>query len=271
MAAPRGRAQSKKDKWKSKNWYSIKAPDMFNRAKIAEALSDEPEKLIGRTTEVTVQDITGDFSKMHIKVKLKIFDVRGMDAYTVFVGHDMTSDYVRRMTRRKRTKTDVIIDVYTRDEYLIRLKPLIISERRIKSSQQSAIREIVLKTIEKYAGTRTISEVVKGIISGEMGKVTAVACKVIQPSQRVEIRKSDVLQTGKIEHVYEDEHEGEEEDSFAGEEPTEALAEPVEEPAVEEAAEEEPPEEPGEEAVEEPSEDAEEPAEESSEEEKPDE
>ena len=206
---------------------------MFNRAKIAEALSDEPDKLIGRITEVTVQDITGDFSKMHLKMAFKIDDVRGMDAYTTFVGHDMTSDYVRRMTRRKRTKTDVIIDVYTRDEFLIRIKPLVISERRIKSSQQTAIREIVKTTIEKYCAKRTIAEVVKGIISGEIGKEAAVACKVIQPMQRVEIRKSEVLSQGKIEHIYDDEHEEETE-----EEPAEEPAE-TEEPAAEEEAAEE--------------------------------
>lgn len=233
MAAPRGRGPAKKDKWKSKSWYNVKAPDMFNRAKIAEALSDEPDKLIGRVTHVTVQDITGDFSKMHIKTAFKIIDVRGMDAYTTFIGHDMTSDYVRRMTRRKRTKTDVIIDVYTRDEFLIRLKPLVISERRIKSSQQTAIRGVVKTTIEKYCAKRTISEVVKGIISGEMGKEAAVACKAIQPMQRVEIRKSEVISQGDVKHIYEDPLGSENEAEAPSEEPD------VEQEAVEEAPEEE--------------------------------
>ena len=212
---------------------------MFNRAKIAEALSDDPEKLIGRITHVTVQDITGDFSKMHIKTAFRIVDVRGMDAYTTFIGHDMTSDYVRRMTRRKRTKTDVIIDVYTRDEFLIRLKPLIISERRIKSSQQTAIRAIVKETIEKYCAKRTIAEVVKGIISGEMGKDAAVKCKIIQPMQRVEIRKSEVITQGKLELIYDDPMEGEEE-AKKEEKPVEEKAKKS---AKKEADEEEAPEE----------------------------
>lgn len=239
MVASRGRSPSKKDKWKSKKWYNIMAPDMFNRQKVAEALSDEPEKLFGRITEVTVQDITGDFSKMHIKLKFKTNDVRGMDVFTTFIGHDMTSDYVRRMTRRKRTKTDAIVDVYTRDKFLIRIKALVISERRIKSSQQSAIRHLVHQTIQKYASKRSISEVVNGIISGEMGKEAAVACKIIQPLQRVEIRKSEVLSQGIIEHVYEDEHE-EKTDDEQEEKAEEELIEPEDEveAAVEEVVEE---------------------------------
>ena len=49
MPAPKskgkGRAASRsKDKWKSKLWYDIMAPDMFNRQKVAETLADDPEK-----------------------------------------------------------------------------------------------------------------------------------------------------------------------------------------------------------------------------------
>ena len=62
MAAPKGRSSGRKDKWKAKSWYNVMAPDMFNRAKIAEALSDEPDKMIGRVAEVTAQDVTNDFS-----------------------------------------------------------------------------------------------------------------------------------------------------------------------------------------------------------------
>ncbi len=229
MAAPRGRGGPKKDKWKSKSWYNVMAPDMFDRAKVSEALADEPEKLIGRVAEVTVQDLTGDFAKMHIKMSFKIIDVRGSDAHTTFVGHDMASDYVRRMTRRKRTKTDLIVDAYTRDKFLLRIKPLIISERRIKSSQQTAIRKKVYDVINNYTRTRSLNEVVKGIIGGQMGREAAVACKVIQPMQRVEIRKTEVLRQGDIVHVYEDEHEEEEAAEVVEEKP---VAEEVPEPPV---------------------------------------
>ena len=237
MAAPRGRSGPKKDKWKSKSWYSVMAPDMFDRTKVSEALADEPEKLIGRVAEVTVQDLTGDFAKMHIKMRFKIIDVRGMEAHTTFIGHNMTSDYVRRMTRRKRTKTDLIVDVYTRDKFLLRIKPLIISERRIKSSQQTAIRLKVHDVINDYTRTRSLNEVMKGIIGGQMGREAAVACKTIQPMQRVEIRRTEVLKQGEIVHIYEDEHETEEvseEAVVAPETPEEA---PVKEAPVEEKSE----------------------------------
>jgi small subunit ribosomal protein S3Ae len=231
MAAPKGRASGRKDKWKAKNWYNLIAPDMFNRAKIAEALSDEPDKLVGRVVEVTAHDVTGDFSKMHIKLKFKVTDVRGLDAHTYFIGHDMTSDYVRRMTRRRKSKIDTTVDVTTRDDFIIRLKPLAISGRRIRSSQQSAMRVTMDKVIKDFCSKKALDEVVKSIISGQLAKNVAVACKPIQPLQRVEIRKSEILRKGFIPPAPDEPEETEEE--------PEPIKEPAEKAPSDEGGEEE--------------------------------
>src|SRR4030067_3291557 len=115
----RAAAKKGKDKWRSKEWYKVFAPEMFSKMQLGETPADSPEGVMGRITEATVQDLTGDFSKMHIKIKFKVNDVRGLDAHTVFIGHDLTSDYVRRLTRRQRTNTDAVVDVTTKDSWEI--------------------------------------------------------------------------------------------------------------------------------------------------------
>jgi len=191
-------AKKVKDKWKSKSWYSILAPDMFNRMTIGETLTDDPAKLQGRITEATVQDLTGDFSKMHIKLMLKALDVRGNEVFTQFVGHDMTSDYIRRLTRRKRTRTDSVIEVITKDNWKVHVKPMVITDRRIQSAKQTAIRTIMQKTIKEIGARGTIGDLVRVMISGELSKEVAQACKKVQPISRVEIRKSEVVAMGKL-------------------------------------------------------------------------
>lgn len=264
-------ARKIKDKWKAKNWYNLIAPTMFNKALIGETLADDPEILMGRISEVTVQDLTGDFSKMHIKLAFKIQDVRGNDAHTQFVGHDLTSDYVRRLTRRKKTRTDSTVDVVTKDGTGIRVKPMAIADRRIQSSKQTAIREVMEQVVTNAAKEKTIGEFVKAIISGELAKSVAVACKPIQPMQRVEIRKSEVVSFGELpempeeELIEESEEPLEEKPEEVAEELGEVAEEPVGEPAEEDLTEEtveteeveieaepEPPEEPAEEPEEEP-------------------
>jgi small subunit ribosomal protein S3Ae len=211
MPAPKPKAKGRatKDKWKSKNWYSVMAPEMFSRQKVAETLTDEPEKLVGRIAEVTVQDINGDFSKMHIKLKFKVNDIRGTEAHTYFIGHDMSSDYVRRMTRRRKSKIDMVVDTKTRDDYIIRLKPLAISGNRVRSSQQSAIRHIMNNVLTEFCTTKPLDEIVKAIISGQLAKIAASACKPIHPLQRVEIQKSEILKAGFIPELAAEPESGE--------------------------------------------------------------
>ena len=221
----RGSSRKVKDKWKSKEWYKLRAPRMFNEAEIGETPSADPEFILGRTVEVTVQELTGDYSKMNIKLKFKVTDVDGYDAKTVFVGHELTSEYVRRLTRRKKTKTDHVVDVTTKDGFVLRVKPMSIADRRIQSSQEDAMRRILAETLIQMGKDNNLSDLIKAVISGDMSKDLAKACRVIIPIKRIEIRKTEVLSMG----------EGEPEsimETVAPAEETEEEA-PAEEPAEE--------------------------------------
>ena len=218
-----------KDKWKMKEWYNVHAPRMFNETVIGETPAADPEFLIGRQSEVTVQDLTGDFSKMHIKLRFKIVGYDGHEAKTELIGHDLTSDYVRRLTRRKKTKTDHVVDVKTADGFVLRLKTMSIADRRIQASQEEGMRAAIAAYLTSYAAENKLSDVIKAIISGDMAKDTAKACHAIIPIKRIEIRKSEVLVRG----------EGEPESIIEAEAPAEEPAaeapaeEPVEAPAEE--------------------------------------
>src|SRR5881296_1755679 len=191
MAEKKSRAAARKikDKWKAKVWYNLLAPEMFNKQLLGETPTDTPDKLVGRVTEVTVQDLTGDFSKMHIKLLFRVNAVQGQDALTQFVGHDMTSDYIRRLTRRKRTRTDLTVDVVTKDHWNVRVKPMAITDRRIQTSKQRVIRTIMAKLVADVAAKQSI---------GDLAKTIAQGCKPIHPVSRVEVRKSEVWAMGEI-------------------------------------------------------------------------
>jgi small subunit ribosomal protein S3Ae len=218
----RATAKKVKDRWRAKEWYKVYAPDMFSRMQLGETPADSADTVMGRITEATVQDLTGDFSKMHIKLKFKVHDVRGFEAHTMFAGHDLTSDYVRRLTRRKRTKTDTVVKVVTKDGWGVVIKPMAVSEQRIQASQETAIRRIMDEEIRRVASGVTIGELVRMLIMGDMSKAVSEASRKIVPIKRIEIRRSDVISLGKL--------------PVPGEETPINAPEPVEEPPVEEAA-----------------------------------
>lgn len=189
-------ARKVRDRWRAKTWYDVLSPEMFNEQPIAETIADEPEKVIGRVCETTMQDVAGDFSKMHIKLYFKVHKVRGQEALTDFIGHEMTSDYIRRMTRRKRSKIDIVTDAETSDGWQVRVKPMAITDKRIKSSQESAIREIAIETTEEAAAASSFAEFTKLILDGALATRIYKDAKPIYPVKRVEIQKSQVLGLG---------------------------------------------------------------------------
>src|SRR5579863_1270182 len=102
-------ARTVKDKWRSKHWFKVRAPGLFQHAEIGETMASDPEQVTGRTLETTLQDLSGgaDVGKAHIKLRFQIERVGGDGvAETRFIGHELTSDYVRRLARRKRSKID---------------------------------------------------------------------------------------------------------------------------------------------------------------------
>lgn len=185
-----------KDKWRAKEWYKVIAPEIFDNKVIAETLADSKEKLIGRTVEGTLQDIIGDSSKMHVKLRFQIKEVRGNDALTKFVGQEMTSDYIRRQVRKRKSKLDGVFDVITKDSYKIRIKPMAVTDRRIQNAQLTMIRNAMQNYLIEDGKKKTMAEMVREIISGEMGTKLFKSCKHIYPLKRVEIRKSEIIEEG---------------------------------------------------------------------------
>jgi len=227
-------------KKKQKIWYSLIAPSMFGKKKIGETPADDPEKVLGRTVEVSLQELTGDFAKAHLKVILKVVDIKGLEAHTVFIGHSTTTDYVKRMARRHKSKIDGVFDVTTKDGKRIRVKPSAYTAKRIQTSQKRAIRAVMKQVIETMAQNNTLEDFVKFMLDGEIGKQTYKLAKPIYPVKRVEVHKSELLEVPKVEVKKEEELEEEIEEEKEIEEP-EAEEEIIEEKELEteEAKEEE--------------------------------
>jgi len=195
MAKARARttARKVKDKWKSKNWYQILAPTLFDAIPVAETLSETPDNLIGRVTEVSLQDITNDFRKSHIKLAFKVERVEQTSAYTTLKGTALTSDYLRRMIRRRKSRIDGVFDVETRDGALVRIKPFAIAEKRIQSSQKKLIRNVMNDVIQKEGKAKTLNEFIRDSIDGKIGSEIHKHCKIYYPVKRIEVNKTEVM------------------------------------------------------------------------------
>ena len=100
------------DKWRSKKWYTVVAPEYFGSVEIGSVPADEPEKLTGRIVESTLYDIIDDFAYQYLKMYFQIVDIEGKRAKTVFRGHEYSRDYLRSLVRRRTTRLGVRLRRY---------------------------------------------------------------------------------------------------------------------------------------------------------------
>ncbi|UOY09530.1 30S ribosomal protein S3ae [Methanonatronarchaeum sp. AMET6-2] len=184
--------KSRKFGWEAKDWYTVIASEMFGESKIGETPADEPSKVTGRVIETTVGDLTGDFSKNNVKIYFKINKVSGNEAYTQFIGHELTSDYVGSLIRRRTDKIDLTVDVLTKDGYKIRVKPILFTVKRAKSSQKKGLRKKGTEVIKTKAKTMDYSQFAQELVTGKIASGIYQTVKSIYPLRRVEIRKSEV-------------------------------------------------------------------------------
>ena len=198
-AASRAAARKQKDKWKAKRWYTIRAPRQpWHFKVIGETLGEEDELLIGRMYEITQQEVDGDFSKMHVKMKFRVTEIIGQDAITEFAGHEVLKDHVRRQVRRYRGKIDDVIDAITEDGYYVRIKPFMITQGRVKTSQKQGIREACRNTVLQAAAGNTWIALQKMMLSGELEQLIDKSVRKVANVKTIIIRKSQLVQDGVI-------------------------------------------------------------------------
>ena len=183
-----------RDTWKEKSWYTIKTPVNFEDKEIGETPARDPDLLIGRGVEVTMRELTGDFSKQYIKLRFEIDNVAGEVANTKFTGHKTTTDYVRSMIRRGTSRIDASAVVTTKDDRKIKLQVLAVTIRRAKSSQQRYMRSVIEDLLREAATEKSFDELVKVCVNGKLASEIYHKAKKIYPLKRVEIIKSKVIE-----------------------------------------------------------------------------
>ncbi len=187
------RSPRKVDGWKSKQWYSIVTPEMMGQQDIGETPASDPQLLMGRIIEITLGDVTNDMSKQNIKMSLMIDQVGGDSAYTKFMGHELTRDYLRSLVKRQTSMITSYMDVMTKDGYKVRVKPTCFTIKRAKASQIKAIRHIMTTIVRRKAQKLDFNTFVQDAVLGKLSAQIYRDVKGVYPLRRVEILKTHVL------------------------------------------------------------------------------
>lgn len=213
----KGKKGSKKktvDPFTRKEWYDVKAPNMFKKRELgktfvnrSQGLKIASEGLKGRVFESSHADLQED-EIAYRKFKLIAEEVQGKNVLTNFHGMDLTSDKLRSLVKKWQSLVEGFVDVKTTDGYLLRFFAIGFTKRApnqikkhcyCKSSQKRAIRRKMMDIITKEVSTSDLKEVVNKLIPDSMAKDIEKRCASIFPLHDVMIRKVKVLRRPKLD------------------------------------------------------------------------
>ncbi|MDO8871670.1 MAG: 30S ribosomal protein S3ae [Methanoregula sp.] len=178
--------------WKAKSWFRVHTPDNLGKVFIGDTIANDAESVVGRIMTSTLGEITNDYARQHMKMSFKINSVAGDSAYTEFVGHDVTRDYLRSLVKRRSSRIDCHVPLVTKDGKKVHLTISCYTFARANISQEHAIRKIITEAVTAQASAWDLTTLVNVIVSGEISRDLFKAVKIIYPTRRVEIVKSKV-------------------------------------------------------------------------------
>jgi len=178
--------------WKAKSWYKVYTPDVLGKTYMGDTIANDAESVVGRIMQTTLGEIINDYSRQNVKMKFRIATVTGDAAYTEFVGHELTRDYLRSLVKRRTSRIDSHVPVQTKDGKTAELTVTCYTLTRANLSQTHAIRGLMTARVLEIAKEGDFNALLNAIVSGEISKELFKSVKPLFPVRRVEIIKSKV-------------------------------------------------------------------------------
>ncbi|MCA9485408.1 MAG: hypothetical protein KC506_01025, partial [Nanoarchaeota archaeon] len=104
------------------------------------------------------------------------------------------TSYIRRVMRKSADYCEDSFEAECRDS-IVRIKPLLVTRRRVSRAVLKALRDSTKKLLETYLKTRTSQEVFSELMANKLQKQMATKLKKIYPLALSEIRMLQIVKT----------------------------------------------------------------------------
>lgn len=182
------------DTWKKKKWFTIYAPNLFDRRELAETIAEKPETLINRVISVSARDVSNQPKKQHISLLFKVNDVQGLKAFTKLMGHEIKSSFLKRLIRRRSSKIETNQVVELKNKEKAKVKTVILSVRKLRKNQETAIRKIMMEKIDYEGRKKDFDDLVQELVFGHTASKIESEAKKIGLIKRIEVVSSRLIE-----------------------------------------------------------------------------
>ena len=183
------------DKWKSKKWYSVHAPPIFESREICEIVSSDDKNIVNRVIKRSIADMGLNVGShqlsMFTHLNFRISDIKGMTANTALIGHEVSSTYIKTFARRGKSLIHEVIDIKTRDGVDVRIKIIAVTGAKVSENTRRNIRSAIVEETKKVASEMKFDDLMQDLIYGRFSSKIFNRLKQITKMRRVEVRKSE--------------------------------------------------------------------------------
>jgi ribosomal protein S3AE len=178
---------------KGKEWYVLLAPKLFKEKEIGETPVADAKTLINRQIEVYLMNLIDDFSKYYMKFFFKVKEIEDDKAKTEFSGLECLRDYISRMIRYGIARVDTVQDLITSDKVKLRVKSIIITNKKIRKNVEINLKNLIEDMIKKTVESNKLDDFIKKVISDDLKNSVLNEGSKIYPIRNFEIRKVEML------------------------------------------------------------------------------
>jgi len=188
------------DKWKTKKWYELVAPDMFNNKVIGETVTSDPDNLLNRIviTNLGELEASGEINRRTFtstRVKLRIYKVAGKSAYTKYIGHGIIPSYLKMIARKGRTIIDSVVDEKTKDKKGVRMKMVAITASNVSYNTKKNLRADMAEEVHNIVKEFELEKLISESLQGKVSSRVYSRLKKITKMLKVEIKKLELEET----------------------------------------------------------------------------
>ena len=175
-------------KWKRKRWIPIVSPKLFNHREIGTTFLENDSDAIGRTAEASLGLLTGNIRRQNIILKFKVTGVQNERAQTSILEYKMQPASTKRLVRKSMSKIEDSFCCKTKDEIIIRIKPLLTTRSRANTSAKRAISHKLRQHIVNYVNRINFETLIQDLVNMRLQKELKGVLSKIAPLRACHVR-----------------------------------------------------------------------------------
>lgn len=181
------------DKWRKKKYFSILAPKLFQERELGQTIAYDSSSLQGRRMDSNLMMLTGNIKKQHINLTFIVDRVQGDTGFTRVQRYEVLAAAIKRKVRRQRDRLDESFTCVTKDNKIVRMKPLVITAIKTSRPVKSDLRNKVIQHIINSVRKVDYDSLVMDLINEKLQREIASTMKKIVPIRFVDIRVMEYI------------------------------------------------------------------------------